>query len=397
MTQYKTLVIAIAVLGFLAFSVTSYSFVAAQNVTAPTGNVTTPDNVTTLGNVTGANQTGGGNVTAPAGNVTGEIVTFYARGQVASFISEDVLGGRWKIDVTDGELKRVEVNMTMAKPDGSEFHTLLIDNFTAGGGANETAPANATEPAGNVTGGRNVTAPAGNETGGNVTTPGNETIAAQAVTLSQDGTFEISGTANIYMNDNPQWQNVPVTIESAGRVLTIDVDNEMTDNHFGGQPIYGFVTALIGRTDTGLESALPPIEAGAPAAPPAAPPAPAGNETEGNQTTPTPAANQTGGGGGTQVSVSITSGSSSKTTDAYDPNPVEISVGDTVTWTNDDSQPHTVTSGSNGQPDGTFDSSPNLNPLMAPGDTFEYTFEEAGEFSYYCAVHPNMVGTVNVS
>lgn len=111
-------------------------------------------------------------------------------------------------------------------------------------------------------------------------------------------------------------------------------------------------------------------------------------------TAPAPTASR-GGAGGTEVS--ITSGSSSKTTDAYDPNPIEVSVGDTVTWTNDDSTPHTVTSGSNGQPDGKFDSSPNLNPLMAPGDTFEHTFEEIGEFAYYCAVHPNMVGTVSVS
>jgi plastocyanin len=131
-----------------------------------------------------------------------------------------------------------------------------------------------------------------------------------------------------------------------------------------------------------------------------------GNATAGNQTAAgnaTGSGNQTAGGNGTGAApsggtqVSITSGSSTKAEDAYDPNPVEASVGDTVTWTNDDSQPHTVTSGSNGQPDGTFDSSPNLNPLMAPGQTFEHTFEEPGEFPYYCAVHPNMVGTVNVS
>jgi plastocyanin len=122
--------------------------------------------------------------------------------------------------------------------------------------------------------------------------------------------------------------------------------------------------------------------------------APAGNTSGGNQTPAAPTAGQ-GGGGGTQVSV--TSGSSTKTDDAYDPNPVEAKVGDTVTWTNDDTQPHTVTSGSNSKPDGKFDSSPNMNPLMAPGQTFEHTFEEAGEYPYYCAVHPAMVGTVSVS
>jgi plastocyanin len=103
------------------------------------------------------------------------------------------------------------------------------------------------------------------------------------------------------------------------------------------------------------------------------------------------------GGGGATTSVSIVSGASSLTDTAFDPNPVQVSVGDTITWTNDDIQPHTVTSGANGQPDGKFDSSPNFNPLLAPGQTFEHTFTEAGQYPYYCALHPNMVGMVSVS
>ena len=116
----------------------------------------------------------------------------------------------------------------------------------------------------------------------------------------------------------------------------------------------------------------------------------AGNST-GNQTAPAPTANQTD-----IIDVSITPGSSSKTDDAFAPNPVQAAVGDTVRWTNDDSTPHTVTSGSAGQPDGNFDSSPNFNPLLALEQTFEHTFVESGEFPYYCALHPNMVGTVIV-
>jgi plastocyanin len=120
------------------------------------------------------------------------------------------------------------------------------------------------------------------------------------------------------------------------------------------------------------------------------------NSTSSNQTTatPAPAANQ---GGGSAIEASIKSGSSSLTTDAYEPNPIEAAVGDTVIWTNDDSTPHTVTSGAGGQPDGNFDSSPSLSPLLAPGQAFEHTFEQAGEFPYYCALHPNMAGTVSVS
>jgi len=84
------------------------------------------------------------------------------------------------------------------------------------------------------------------------------------------------------------------------------------------------------------------------------------------------------------VAVSITSGSSSKTTDAFSPNPVNAKVGDTVTWTNDDSQPHTVVSGDGKTaiPDGKFNSSPNFNPLIKTKETFSVNF---------------MVGTVKVA
>src|SRR5688572_8085435 len=98
------------------------------------------------------------------------------------------------------------------------------------------------------------------------------------------------------------------------------------------------------------------------------------------------------GAGNATTSVSIVPGSSTLTTDAYQPNPVQVSVGSTVTWTNNDAQPHTATSGENATPDGRFDSS-----IMAPAATFDHTFTEAGEYPYFCLLHPNMVGTVSVS
>ncbi len=103
------------------------------------------------------------------------------------------------------------------------------------------------------------------------------------------------------------------------------------------------------------------------------------------------------GEGSATIQVSIVPGSSSLTDTAYQPNPVQVSVGDMVNWTNDDSQPHTVTSGSDGQSDGKFDSSSDIYPLMSPGQNFEHTFTEAGEYPYYCAIHPNQVGTVIVT
>jgi plastocyanin len=71
---------------------------------------------------------------------------------------------------------------------------------------------------------------------------------------------------------------------------------------------------------------------------------------------------------------------------SFSPNPVEVKVGETVTWINDDSGRHTVTS-----KDGFFDSG-----MMGKGQSFSYTFDKAGEYTYHCEPHPNMVGTVVV-
>ena len=97
------------------------------------------------------------------------------------------------------------------------------------------------------------------------------------------------------------------------------------------------------------------------------------------------------------ASVSVPSGTSvpgcEETNECFIPAKVSVNVGDTVTWSNDDAAAHTVTSGNpTDGPDGTFDSS-----LFMAGTTFEYTFDEAGQFDYFCMVHPWMVGTVQVN
>ena len=100
-----------------------------------------------------------------------------------------------------------------------------------------------------------------------------------------------------------------------------------------------------------------------------------------------------------KVQVSIVPGASFLTDDAYSPNPVEITVGQTVLWTNDDTAFHTVTSGTVGAADAgqLFDSGlAGPNALISKGKTFKHTFDTAGEYQYYCTLHPAMVGTVIV-
>jgi plastocyanin len=103
---------------------------------------------------------------------------------------------------------------------------------------------------------------------------------------------------------------------------------------------------------------------------------------------------------GDQVNVSIVHGSATMIEDGYDPDPVQVTAGQTVVWTNDDVAFHTVTSGLPGAPDAgaLFDSGlEGPTVLDTQGKTFEHTFDTAGEFDYHCIVHPALVGKVIVS
>jgi plastocyanin len=109
-----------------------------------------------------------------------------------------------------------------------------------------------------------------------------------------------------------------------------------------------------------------------------------GTANSGNSTSSTAA--------GTKVS--ILEEASEMGDQAYDPNPVNVKVRDTVTWTNDDSQIHTVTSG-------TDSSDPNMgkefdSSMLSQDQTFSHKFNTAGEFPYFCQLHPTMVGKVIV-
>ncbi len=71
---------------------------------------------------------------------------------------------------------------------------------------------------------------------------------------------------------------------------------------------------------------------------------------------------------------------------AYQMAHIQVRTGTTVTWTNQDSVPHSVTF-KNGMKD---------SGLLYQGQSFSYTFNTPGAYQYYCTVHPNMVATVTV-
>jgi plastocyanin len=88
------------------------------------------------------------------------------------------------------------------------------------------------------------------------------------------------------------------------------------------------------------------------------------------------------------------------------PADLTVPAGTTVRWTNGEAISHTVTSGAWGEvnadtglrgtqaADGMFDHA--LAPMGSEGDTFEFTFDEPGEYRYYCEPHLGMFGTITV-
>ena len=78
----------------------------------------------------------------------------------------------------------------------------------------------------------------------------------------------------------------------------------------------------------------------------------------------------------------------------FQPKDVTIKVGDSVKWTNNDARPHTSTSGTNGVPDGKWNSG-----TLQPGATYTHKFTAAGTYPYYCTFHylMGMTGSVKVN
>lgn len=72
---------------------------------------------------------------------------------------------------------------------------------------------------------------------------------------------------------------------------------------------------------------------------------------------------------------------------SFNPSSITVPAGMEVVWVNQDGTTHTVTSR-----DDVFDSG-----NIADGESFSYTFDEAGTYEYYCTIHPSMEGEVTVT
>lgn len=72
---------------------------------------------------------------------------------------------------------------------------------------------------------------------------------------------------------------------------------------------------------------------------------------------------------------------------AFSPQVLEVPVGTTVTWTNNDASQHTVVA----------DNDAFASEILAQGDTFSFTFDTPGTYDYICSLHPNMTAQIVVT
>ena len=72
---------------------------------------------------------------------------------------------------------------------------------------------------------------------------------------------------------------------------------------------------------------------------------------------------------------------------AFGPQEVQAKVGDIITFTNNDSAPHT----------GTLDDGSCSTGTISPGGSDGLTFTAAGTYPFHCKIHPQMKGTITVS
>jgi plastocyanin len=101
---------------------------------------------------------------------------------------------------------------------------------------------------------------------------------------------------------------------------------------------------------------------------------------EGAATDSAPAAPDTSAAAATGAAVEIKNFS-------FNPTPIEIPVGGSVTWTNGDNVPHTATG---------LDRAALQSGAIAFGQSFTQEFDTAGSFDYFCEFHPNMKGMIVV-
>jgi len=137
------------------------------------------------------------------GQISSLVITVPQFGFNVTNVFKVILTGEWNLNVNNGNMTEFAVNFLASPMDGSKPHIHQITDYR---------PYDKGEP----------------------------------ITLTQDNSLSVDGTADIKINGILVWDNVDVSISiSKGNTFTFDPDDLDTEDHFGDQQVYGVVTRLI--------------------------------------------------------------------------------------------------------------------------------------------------------
>jgi plastocyanin len=98
------------------------------------------------------------------------------------------------------------------------------------------------------------------------------------------------------------------------------------------------------------------------------------------------------------VEITITKGAAALGNKAFSPDSANVKLGQNMTWTNGDSQFHTVTSGTG--PDDPNVANEFDSKALSPGEKFSHVFNNeslaGADLAYFCQIHPTMIGTIKM-
>lgn len=144
------------------------------------------------------------NTFSAIGQISSLVITVPQFGFNVTNVFKVILTGEWNLNVNNGNMTDFAVNFLASPMDGSKPHIHQITDFRQYDDNGEP------------------------------------------ITLTQENSLSVDGTADIKINGILVWDNADVSISiSKGNTFTFDPDDVDTENHFGDQQVYGVVTRLI--------------------------------------------------------------------------------------------------------------------------------------------------------
>ena len=202
-----TITVVLALMGLISLiSLQNYNNFAFSQIGGETGQFLNSNNLTTSG-LDGSNQSLGGSQSQPLSG-------FVTNGKINTLVSVPngkwLASGNWSIILNNGNVTSFGSNMTWYNSSGTNAHTHELTNFKTIPGGIQTLP---------------------------ISGSGQQII--------------IKGVSDVGANNRISWFEVPTTITINDRkIVSISLDDNKTNHHFGGQPLLGIVDSFVKCSDT---------------------------------------------------------------------------------------------------------------------------------------------------